>query len=255
MGVRIKSAPVPVTDLAPFTPDTALPIPEPWGIKVRSLLKPWHPFLFFDWKVLDDDLVFQLGIRDFYCRDLWIHDRFPRLGALGVWPLADFGDPEQTAQAYDRFSLYVFRCLARLVTDMIGTAPAGLLERERLVVAGRADWQAVVHWLGCITEPLSPWLDREVLQVDGRLRFFVHQPLCQLGAETVPGWLFEDVGREIRPWHPVQPTDLANLDIAAISFECAEIADQQGEAQSERLLRKLLLERIVNGLYFWRFAL
>ena len=233
-------------------------IPEPYRTKAHALLLPWHPFFVFELQALDPEtLDFRIGLRNLFCRKVWTHDRFPQASLLGAFPLALFEQVDQV-KAWSRFEAYVFHCLTRFVDEGLAGESRGLRQRLPLVYASHINWRNVSQWLGLMTDPLSYWFDRLTYESEGQQRFVLTQPRLLQGGPNgadAPGWLFRDIGQELRPWHAVQPTDLSALPVREIEAECREIAAAQGVMQADARLKKLLLERVVNGLYFLKFAL
>lgn len=240
-----------MTSILSLSPLSLADLPEPFRSKVRALLKPHHPFFSFALGLQEGDLVFSISVRNLLCQDAWIRKQFPTAGITGIFPLESFADP---AVGYARFEAFVFRSLMQLMHQLLGDGPS--TEYLRLVPAGHVNWSTVALWVQQLFYPLRFWFDYEVLSsADGRFRFAVGQPVVELHDKTAPGWLIEDIGQQIRPWHGVESKYLISLDQAVIEAEAFAIAVEQGEDQAEALLRKLLMEQIANGLYNLRLAL
>lgn len=224
-------------------------IPEPYATKARALLKPWHPILMFDLWMEDGDLLFGVEIRNLMCRNEWILDHFKFRRMTGFFPLEAF---DGTGESFDRFSAAVFRAIHRFVHDLL---PDRHLTGLKLVPDGQMDILAVAQWLKQVTSPLTPWIDWHINYENEILSLVGIQPKCRLGGEDLSGWFFHDTGRQVRPWHHVQPAEFIGLNMAHVAAECAEIAQAEGVTVAEYKLRKLLYDRLTNGLYFMRFAI
>lgn len=224
-------------------------IPEPYLTKARALLKPWHPIFVFDLWIEDSDLMFGVEIRNLMCRNEWILDHFDFRRMTGFFPLEAF---DGTPDSFDRFSECVFRSILKFVHDLL---PDAHLRNMELLPNGKLSLEQVVLWLKQVTLPLQTWFDYHIGYQKDILSLIAVQPTCRIAGQTLPGWFFHDVGRQIRSWHGVQPTELMGLNMEHIAAECAEIVAAEGTFQAEIKLRKLLYQRITNGLYFMRFAI
>lgn len=253
-----------------------LNIPEPYATKARALLKPWHPLFKFDLWMEDSDLLFSIALRNIMSRDEWLYDHFKTHHVIGVYPLAAFErivfsdwvyrmqsrndrfKPEQSEEdellsmRFERFATVVFRAVNHFVRTLLPDTPASAFP---LLSGHQMDVLAVVKWLKIITDPLGPWLDWHIRYESDILSLIAAQPTCHYVGKDSPGWFIKDVGQDVRPWHGFQPMEMMGLNMANVTMECAEIARSQGIVEAERQLRKLLYERLTNGLYFMRFAI
>lgn len=228
----------------------SLTVPAPYAAKARALLKPWHPFLFFDLAQMEDDLVFQMGFRDLFCRDVWIHDVFKQDGICSAWPVDAF--PADPAGEYQRFEGHVFRCLTQMLAKALNHDQP-MLNRLLLAPKGVLDWEAVIRYLGILTAPLAPWLDLTPHRDDVFLGVLSSQPQAQMpDGSIVPGWFFRDKG-DIRPWHRVESLPLCVIEISAFTQEADQIFASHGQDRVERLFRKAILERVANAIYAMKF--
>lgn len=225
------------------------PIQNPHRIKVYSLLKPWHPFFVFE--VLKEDLGgtvdFRISVKPIESKGKILAREFPSASVLGVFPWADC--PGSPADKYERFQLYVFDCLTRLIVDGFGRPSLMPREMGPMVVGGSPNWTRVCKWLEQFTEPLAPWFDRHTTVNDGRLHFILSQTQALKFGEPVCGW-WMNTPKGPEQCHKALPIDVANIPVSAIEKECAELGDQ-----AEAMLKKYLTEQIVNAFYYMRFAL
>lgn len=228
----------------------SLTVPAPYAAKARALLKPWHPFLFFDLAQMEDDLVFQMGFRDLFCRDVWIHDVFKQDGICSAWPVEAF--PADPAGEFQRFEGHVFRCLTQMLAKALNHDQP-MLNQILLAPDGLLNWEAVIRYLGILTAPLAPWFNLTPLRDDTFLGVWAGQPMAETeGGKMVPGWFFRDKG-DIRPWHRVEDFALCLIEAGDFSRECRELFYQGGQELVEKLFRKAILERVANAIYAMKF--
>lgn len=109
-----------------------------------------------------------------------------------------------------------------------------------------------MRWLRILTLPLGPWFHFGPVHEGDQLVLMASQPVYEVDGQIMSGWGIDDHG-DTRPWHRWKPFTLCYLDLPAATAECFQIAQAQGEEVAERLLRRLLLERMANALYFMRF--
>jgi len=226
------------------------PIQNPHRVKVYSLLKPWHPFFVFE--VLKEDLngslSFRISVKDLESRGKKTGIEFPYAEVIGVFPWGSC--PGEPSDKYEQFQLYVFECLTRLVDDILCKQTACQRSLMQLVVGQSVNWTRVCKWLELITDPLSPWFDRQTAIDDGVLRFILSQPKAEFSGKIVSGWFVRGGPLGIESWHEVLPVDIANLKTSAIEKDVQVYGDK-----AEAILRRHLLDGVVNALYSLRFKL
>lgn len=227
------------------------PIQNPHRIKIYSLLKPWHPFFVFE--VLKEDLngslSFRIAVKDLESRGKRTEVEFKHAEVIGVFPWA--ATPGDPAEKYNNFQLYVFECLTRLVDNILCKQTSHQRAMMQLVVGSSVNWTRVCKWLELISDPLSPWFDRQTTVNEGMLHFVLSQPMAQLKTgEVVCGWFTKGGPLGITPAHQVLPVDIAGIKTSAIEREVQDFG-----LKAEEILHRHLLDGFVNALYSLRFKL
>lgn len=246
MALRIHTQAPPF----PASPRELLtPIQNPHRVKIYSLLKPWHPFFVFE--VLTEDLhgslSFSISIKDIESKGKKTSREFKDSQILGVFPWGSC--PGDHSDIYDKFQLYVFECLSRLVADSLARSTREHRHMLQLTNSNSVNWTKVCKWFELLTDPLSPWFDRSTTVENGQMHFILSQTQAIKDGEPVCGW-WANGPKGIDPCHQVLPIDIANLSISAIEAEVKELGNK-----AEATLKRHLLDQAVNALYYMRFKL
>jgi hypothetical protein len=236
-----------ITDLYPVSKLPAAPLPDPYQVRVRSLLKPWHPLFEYNLITLDAESIveFSVNFRDILC-GTWLREHLKPVPVYGAFPGYLLASPEGCQQHLQNLSVLVFNCTKRLLNDSVAIIEAA--ERSDIQLmnrVGRIDPVNLIDWIYRVIKPLAPWITS----------YFSEQ--CSSGWLTLVGrtspWIVR-CGEGTKSEIPVRDFALSDIPFDAISQECRGIFNEHGAEMARAMLERYLLEHVVHNLYKMEFA-
>lgn len=236
-----------MTDLYPVSKLPTAPLPDPYQVRVRSLLKPWHPLFEYNLITLDAESVveFSVNFRDILC-GVWLREHLRPVPVYGAFPGYLLASPEGCQENLQSLSVLVFNCTKRLLNDSV--ASIGVADRADIQLfnqVGRLDPVNAMAWIASVIKPLEPWITNYFHGSN------TSEWMALIGRASP--WIVRCDG-SIKSEIAVRDFALADIPFDAVSQECLSIFKEHGTEVARAMLERYLLEHVVHNLYKMEFA-